>query len=562
MKQTKRILSVAVLALSWAALSPVANACTNFIVTKGASKSGSTMISYTADSHTLYGALVFRPSGKYALGERVPVQDWDSGRILGSIPQAFETYSVVGNMNEHQLLIGESTFGGLDQLRDTTAIIDYGTLMYSALQRCKTARQAIEYMGKLVADYGYASSGESISIGDPNEVWILEIISKGMKIVDGVNQNKGAVWVARRVPDGMVSAHANQARITTFPLNDPQNCIYSKDVISFARENDLYSGTDKDFDFSATYCPLDFSSMRGCESRVWSMFRQVTSPEQMDVYLDHVLGNNPKNRLPLWVKPTEKLDVKRVAHIMRDHFDGTPLDLHTDLGSGGNNCPYRWRPMTFTVDGVEYTNERSIATQQTGWWFVGECRSWLPDPIGGVLWFGVDDVATSPLTPIYCGTKRIPWCLDPSNGHMTKYSGDAMFWVANRISNFAYLRYDVIHSDIERAMHRFEDSCYNAQEQIDHNAVKLYKDSPSLAIEYITDYSVRTAQKLLATWLRLDEYLLVKFIDGNTKKEVSEGVFLDNGNGANIPAMPLMPGYNEAWKKSVANDTGDHLKVR
>lgn len=554
-------ITIIALSLLWAALSPTAQACTNFIVTKGASKSGSTIISYTADSHTLYGALYFRPGGKHAPGTMVQIQDWDSGRIMGSIAQACQTYSVIGNMNQHQLLIGESTFGGLEHLRDTTAIIDYGTLMYSALQHCKTARQAIEYMGRLVADYGYASSGESISVGDPNEVWIMEIISKGMNIVDGVNLNKGAVWVARRVPDGMVSGHANQARITTFPQDDPQNCIYSPDVISFARQSGLYSGQDKDFDFSATYCPLDFSSMRGCESRVWSMFRQVTAPGEMDKYLDHVLGKNAKNRLPLWVEPAEKLDVKRVAHIMRDHFDGTPLDLHTDLGAGGHGCPYRWRPMTFTVDSVEYTNERSIATQQTGWWFVGECRSYLPDPIGGVLWFGVDDVATSPLTPIYCGSTKVPWCLDAQNGHMTKYSPDALFWLVNRVANFAYLRYDVIHRDIEKAMLGFEDSLFNQQKQIDMQALDLYTKSPAKAVQYLTKYSVNTAQNLFDTWSRLDQYLLVKFIDGNTKKETSQGVFQDNGQNVNIPIMPLMPGYNEAWKKAVVGDTADHLRV-
>lgn len=564
MKQlTKTLALVALSILALGGSVGKALACTNMLVTKGASKTGSTMISYTADSHVLYGSLVFRPAAKYKTQTEALVRDWDSGKIMGQIPQAMETYSVVGNINEHQLLIGESTFGGRAELVDTTAIIDYGSLMYIALQRCKTAREAIEFMGKLVAEYGYASSGESISIADPNEVWIMEIISKGMNIVDGVNLNKGAVWVARLIPDGMISAHANQARITTFPLNDPQTCIYSSDVISFAREQGFYEGSDEDFDFSAAYCPLDDSSLRGCESRVWSIFRQATSAQEMDKYLDHIMGKDYKNRMPLWVKPSEKLDVKRVSQIMRDHFDGTPLDMHVDAAAGGNGSPYRWRPMTFDVDGYTCINERAIATQQTGWWYIGECRGWLPDAIGGVLWFGTDDVATAPLTPVYCGVTSVPWCLDHSNGSLMEYSETAMFWIVNRVSQFAYLRYDVVSKDIDRAMYRFEDKCYQQQAEVDAKAVELYKKSPKKARAYITQYSNNTAQELMNVWNSLDKYLMVKYIDGNVKKEVEEGVFMDNGNGYAVPEMPEMPGYtNERWKRAVAKDLAEAADVR
>lgn len=543
---------------------PLADACTNVLVTRGASKSGSTMISYTADSHALYGALYFLPSASYPAGAMRQVREWDTGKILGQIPEAQHTYSVVGNMNEHQLLIGESTFSGRSELVDTTGIIDYGSLIYITLQRAKTAREAIEVMASLVETYGYYSSGESISIADPNEVWYLEIIGKGTKMVTDkktkvtTNVNKGAVWVAMRLPEGSISAHANQARITTFPLNDPQNCVYSKDVITFAREKGYFSGDDKDFSFADAYAPLDFSGMRGCEARVWSVFRRVKS--DMDKYADYAKGINPNNRMPLWVFPENKVDVKDVASLMRDHYQGTELDMTCDLGAGAHKMPYRWRPMGFTVDGVEYTNERAIATQQTGWWYVGECRNWLPDPIGGVLWFACDDTATSPLTPFYCGITKVPFAYEEGNGHMTKWAQSA-FWIQNSVTNFTYLRYNHIFPDVKRAMDRFENACYEEQPAIDVAAKMLYEKNPQRAIEFLTDYSCNTATKLYNTWVELDKYLLVKYIDGNTKKESSEGQFIDNGNNHNIPVMPAFPGYSEEWKKMVVQDAGERLKV-
>lgn len=556
----KTLFTVCFAATVWLSASyNAANACTNMLVTKGASKTGSTMVSYTADSHTLYGALYFRPAATYPLGAMRQVREWDTGKILGEIPEVSQTYSVVGNMNEHQLLIGESTWGGLPELRDTTGLIDYGSLMYITLQRCKTAREAVEYMGWLTDTYGYYSSGESISVADPNEVWYFEIIGKGTKMKDGRNVNKGALWVALRVPDGMISAHANQARITTFPLNDQENCLYAKDVISFAKEAGLYKGSDKDFSYSDTYNPLNFGAMRACEARVWSIFRR--SADDMEKYEDYALGYNAKNRMPLWVKPNRKLSVKDVAELMRDHYQGTKIDMTQDLGAGGHKLPYRWRPMEFQVDGVSYVNERAISTQQTGWWYVGECRSWLPDPVGGVLWFGTDDTATSPLTPIYCGSTRIPECLAEGNGHMTQYSETAMFWIQQRVTNFTYLRYDYIFRDVKRAMDRFENRCLDEQPAVDVAAKMLYEKSPELAVNFITDYSVNTAQALFKQWKELDSYLLVKYIDGNIKRESAEGVFIDNGNNYNIPTSPTQPGYSEKWKRYVAEDAGEILKV-
>ena len=378
-----------------AALLPLrqAEACTNILVSKGASRDGSTMVTYTADSHQLYGCLYFRPAAKYAPGTMMPVYEWDTGRYLGEIPQAAETYSVIGNMNEHQLVIAESTFGGRHELVDTIGLIDYGTLIYTTLQRARTAREAIAVMNDLVTKYGYCSEGESFSIADPNEVWHMEMVGKGVEMKDGANVNRGAVWVAVKVPDGYISMHANQARITQFPLDDPQNCLYSPDLIAFAKSKGLYKGPDKGFSFAEAFAPADFSALRACEARVWSTFNRVTRGA-MEKYLDYAMGHNRSNRMPLFVKPVEKLSAKEVMWLMRDHYEDTPLDMRNDIGAGGHNLPYRWRPMTFTVDGQEYVNERAIATQQTGFWFVSQSRSWLPDAIGGLLWFGVDDSGT------------------------------------------------------------------------------------------------------------------------------------------------------------------------
>ena len=536
--------------------------CTNLLISKGATKDGSVMVTYSADSHQLYGELYFKMANSFAPGSMLKIYEWDSGKYLGEIPQIGKTYTTVGNMNEHQVIITETTFGGLP-LEDSTAIMDYGSLIYVTLQRAKTAREAIKIMTDFVKEYGYYSAGESFSIADKNEVWILEMIGKGVKMVNGKNANRGAVWVAARIPDGYISAHANHARITTFPLNDPENFLYAPDVISFARENGYYKGTDKDFSFSDTYAPLDFGSMRGCEARVWSAFNilgggMINGKPYTD-YEDYAMGHNAKNRLPLYIKPAQKLTVKMVADVMRDHYEGTALDMTKDAGAGGHALPYRWRPMGFKVDGVSYTNERAIATQQTGFWLLGQARSWLPDEVGGIFWFGVDDAATSALTPIYSSSLRVPECFRVGNGDMLTYSPTSAFWLFNRVTNFAYLLYDRVAPEIRKVGDKHEIDAIERTAAIDEAAMMLYKESPQKAREFLTDYSVNTAQELFAKWDKLDKYLLVKFMDGNIKKQDANGCFLDNGYSKAIPPMPSQPGYSEMWKRTVKESAGERL---
>jgi len=545
---------IAILALAALPLSP-SEACTNLLITKGASTDGSVMITYAADSHVLYGELYKynAPQTPYPVGALMSVYEWDTGKFLGRIPQVANTYSTVGNMNEHQLIIAESTFGGRSELYDPNGGIDYGSLIYITLRRAKTAREAIRIITDLANEHGYCSSGESISIGDANEVWILELIGKGERIVDGRNVNKGIVWVAMRIPDGYVSAHANHARITQFPKDDPENCLYSPDVISFAREAGYYNGSDNDFSFSDAYAPLDFSAMRACEARVWSFFNSVASG--MEKYLDYAMGYNADNRMPLWIKPDEKLSPKRVMDAMRDHYEGTPMDMTRDIGAGGERTPYRWRPMQFEVDGVEYVNERAIATQQTGFWFLGQARGWLPDAIGGILWFGVDDAGTSCLTPVYCSVTDVPECFRTGNGSLLEYSATSTFWIFNRVAQFAYLRYQTVGKEVRNVADMWENDHLERVRQIDAEALALSDPRPLL-----TQYSTATAQRLFDLWNDLDKYLMVKYIDGNVKRENERG-FMDNGYDRNIPAAPLQPGYSEEWKRAVATDAGERLKV-
>lgn len=525
--------------------------CTNLLVSKGASKDGSVMVSYAADSHTRYGTLVYMPRGKHLSGERIEVREWGKERFLGYIPQVPYTYNVIGNMNEHQVLIGESTWGGLPQLMDTTAILDYGSLIYITLQRAKTAREAIEIFTSLADEYGYASSGESISFADPNEVWFMDIIARMPKYKDGENQNKGAVWVAIKIPDGYISAHANCARITTFPKNDPENCLYATDVISHARENGLYKGSDEDFSFADVYCPLDFSAMRGCEARVWSFFRKH-GVEDMDKYADFARGDNPKNRMPLYVKAKEKLDVKDVADMMRDHYEGTEFDMTKGISAGGHELPYRWRPLNIEIDGKTVMHERAIATQQTGFWFVGQCRGWLPNHIGGLFWFAVDDAATSPLSPFYACSNEISHHYALGNGSMIEYSPTSMFWLQNRIAQFAYLRYNQIGKEVRENVDAHERQMMEKIAQADKNALEAV--SVEAAEKMLTQFSVKEANELFVKWKALDEYLLVKFIDGNIKRQNADGSFKNNGHSKTIPPAPVYGDYSDTYKRAVVNE--------
>ena len=524
-------------------------ACTNFLITRGASVKGATMISYAADAHVLYGELYHWPSKDYPEGTMLDIYEWDSGKYLGQIPQVRHTYSVVGNMNENQVAIGETTYGGRRGLSDPEGIMDYGSLMYVTLQRATSAREAIIIMGDLVAEFGYCSSGESFSISDKDEVWIMEMIGKGPG-------NKGAVWVARKIPDGYVSAHANQARIRTFPLKDSENCLYAEDVIDFAREKGWFDGKDKEFSFSDTYAPIDFSGARFCEARVWSFFNRVTSG--MEQYLDYALGENLENRLPLWVKPDHKISVHDVMNFMRDHFEGTPLDMTRDCGAGPFQLPYRWRPLTWKVDGVTYINERAAATQQTGFSFVTESRNWLPDWIGGIFWFGVDDAATSVYVPMYCGMNEIPENYAAGNGDMLTYSPTSAFWLFNSVANFCYLRYNDMSADVKIRQVKLEEKFIENKDGIDEKAAALYEEDPGKARQIITQYSLEMASATFKEWKKLSEFLLVKYIDGNIKQE-KNGEFIRDQYGKT--PHPDQPGYPEWWYRKVAGDTGNHLKV-
>ena len=525
------------------------DACTNYIITKGASVDGSVMISYAADSHILYGELYYHPAMDYPVGALLDIVEWDTGKPLGKIKQVRHTYNVVGNMNEYQVAIGETTFGGREELVDTTAIVDYGSLMYIALERSKTARQAIHVMTDLVAEYGYACEGESFSVSDKNEAWILEMIGKGPG-------RRGAVWVARRIPDGYICGHANQSRITTFPQNDTTECLYASDVISFAKEKGYYKGDNKDFSFADAYAPLNFEGVRFCEVRVWSMFRKVN--KDMDKYFDYVKGTNMRNRLPLWIKPDRKITLQDMMMFMRDHLEGTPLDMTKDVGAGPYGLPYRWRPLTWKVDSIEYCNERATATQQTGFSFVAQSRSWIPDKIGGILWFGVDDAASTVYTPMYTCMTKVPETFAVGNGDMLTYSDNSAFWAFNYVSNFCYLRYNAMIEDVKKVQSELESNYIANTSKVDGTALLLYKKSPKKAIAYLTNYSVTSGNQTVSRWKDLGHYLLVKYMDGNIKVE-KNGKFLRNPYG--LPVSPLQPGYPEWYLKKITEDTGDKLKV-
>lgn len=545
-----------------------ASACTNFLLTKSTTKDGSTMVTYSADSHVLYGELYHWPAQTWPAGAMLEVYDWDSGKFLGQIPQISQTYNVVGNMNEHQLAIAETTFGGRSELHHQAgAIIDYGSLIYITLQRAKTAREAIAVMTDLVAKYGYASEGESFSISDPNEVWIMEMIGKG-------EGEKGAVWVARMVPDGYVCAHANQARITTFPLegrtsissdnmkklyNPDITTVYSKDVISFAKQKGFYpqDGKNADFSFSDSYAPVDFSGARACEIRVWAFFNAINS--DMAQYWEYAKGTGIKrdakgyatNRMPLWVKPNRKVDVLEVMDFMRDHLEGTELDMSKDPGAGPYECPYRWRPMTFKVDGKEYVHERTTATQQTGFTFVSQSRSWLPKEIGGILWFGVDDAASTVYFPMYTCSTKVPYAYAVGNGNMMEFTNKAAFWVFNQVTNFAYTRYNVIHPDIRKKQKALETQYLSFVQMTDAGASGMLAQNPQTAVEFLTDFSCNTGNQLVDTWRDFYGYLFARYMDGNIKTAVPG----EKNPKVEQPALP------EWYLRTIIEKTGDKLKV-
>jgi len=528
------LLSIAVVAVLLAR--PVA-ACTNFLITSGASVDGSVMITYAADAHVLYGELYYTPAARHLPGATLKIHEWDTGKYLGEIAQVPETYTVVGNMNEHQVAIGETTFGGRKALRDPDGIMDYGSLIYVTLQRARSAREAIRIMTDLVAEYGYYSSGESMSIADANECWLLEIIGKGPN-------HKGAVWVARKIPDGYISGHANHPRIRQFPLNDPDT-LYAPDVISFAREQGYYEGTDEQFSFADAYAPNDFGAVRFCDARVWCMYHRAAPSK--DLPADWVTGAPGAEPLPLWIKPDRKLSVHDVMELMRDHYEGTELDMTRDVGAGPYKLPYRWRPLTWKVGEQTYFNERATSTQQTGFSFVSQARADLPDPIGGILWFGVDDTYSTVYCPMYCGISRVPKSFAVGTGSFHEFTWDSAFWVFNFVSNYSYLRYSDMIKDVQKVQRELEGRFLADQPDVESAALALYEKSPRLAVDYLTDYSVRAGDETVKRWRKIGEHLIYKYLDGNMKDE--------HGNVTH-------PGYPKAWHEMVARATGDHLAMR
>ena len=582
-----RILAAGLLGMALFAAS-TADACTNFLFTKGATRDGSTMITYAADSHTLYGELYYRKAATYPAGTMFQVVDWDSGTPLIMIPQVAQTYSVVGNMNEHQLAIGETTYGGREELaKEIEGGIDYGSYIYLTLQRAKNAREAIQVLAGFMKDYPYHSEGESFSIADPNEVWILELIGKRQGTVKPELAKKlkykytdGAVWVARRIPDGYVSGHANQARITQFPqegkkfqkakgkglhkvisskhldyLFEPEvECVYSDEVITYARACGWYDGKDEDFSFCDTYAPLTFSGMRGCDARVYAMFNRVA--KGMQRYEKYAMGDANAERLPLWIMPDHKVDVHEVMNLMRDHYEGTSMDMTKDLGAGPFQCPYRWRPMGFELDGHTYIHERATSTQQTGFSFVAQCRSWLPDKVGGILWFGVDDTYSTVYCPMYCGITEIPECFRQGNGDMVTYSETAAFWLFNRVTNFVYSRYSDMIKDLQQVQDRLETSYIKDVQKFDDRAKQ--NDGEALT-QLLNDFSGRQAKRMMKEWDQLDKFLLVKYMDGNIKKE-KDGKFERTATGN--AAFPSQPHYRQEWQRMIVKDHGDVIREK
>ena len=546
-----------------------AKCCTNFICSRGASADGSTMITYAADSHTRYGQLRYHRGGAHPAGEMVKLYNYGNLRFQIELPQAPTTYNVVGFINEHQLAIGETTWGGIEPYSKGNDMgIDYGNLIYVALQRAKNCREAIAVMADLTEKYGYADGGETFSLCDPNEAWIFEITSKGAE--------RGAVWVARRIPEGYVSGHANQARITTFPLMkkksyvsiDSKNmkevfrpeveCVYAADMIDFARKQKLFSGKDEEFSFADTFNPLTFSGLRACEARVYAMFNRVSS--QMKQYEPYVMGltdyrnAKPEERLPLWIQPDRKLTVHDVMELMRDHFEGTAMDMTGDVGAGPFHCPYRWRPMDFEVGGKQYVHERTISTQQTGFSFVAQCRSWLPDALGGVLWFGVDDTYSTVYCPMFCGITEVPICLEEGNGSMAEYSETAAFWLFNRVSNFCYLRYDSMIVDVRHVQHELEQDFINIVEQ---TSQQYQNTEGSRLVGVLNKTSNRCADRMMQRWKELDHLLLTKYIDGNIKSTTPDGRIKTTETGVVLP--PQQPPYPAWFYEQIVNDHGDVL---
>lgn len=536
-------LLIAVLAFAFQS----ADACTSFLVGKKASADGSAFITYNADSYGMFGRLKYYPAAKHPKGTMRRIVDGDTNHYLCDIPEAAETYAVMGQINEYQLAITETTFGGREELDGAGEGIDYVSLMTLGLQRAKTAREAIKVMTELVNKYGYASSGESFSIADPNEVWMMEMIGKG-------KGREGAVWVAVRIPDDCIAAHANHSRIHKFNLKDKDNVMYAKDVITFARQKGYFTGKDADFSFSATYAPADFGAIRYCDTRVWSFYNKWV--EGMDKYLAYATGKEVGKHepMPLYFKPKCKLSLADVMESNRDHYEGTPFDVTKDAGSGAYCMPYRPSPLTWKHEGKTYFNERPISTQQTAFTVVAQVRDYLPNAIGGVLWYANDDPNMAAYTPVYCANNAVPECYNVAEANDVTFSIKSAFWVCNWVANMTYPRYSQMFPSLKAVRDRLETTYFDRAKQIEGAAGKLFEHNPADAVKYLTAYSQQCSEEMMSAWLKLAEYQIVKFNDMVVKPE-KDGKFELTPDGIAVP--PVRPGFNESQKATIVRETGD-----
>ena len=547
-----KIFASALMAVAMLGSVSEAEACSNFIVGKKASVDGSVMCSYSADDYGMFQYLCHYPAAKHAKGEMRKIFDWDSNKYYGEIPEAAETYNVIGNINEWQVTIGETTYGGREEMVDSTGIMDYGSLIYVALQRSKSAREAIKVMTTLANTYGYNSGGETFTICDPNEAWIMEMMGKGAG-------SKGAVWVALRIPDDAICAHANQSRIGKFNMKDKKNVMYAKDVVSFARSKGWFQGKDADFSWKMAYAKPDFSGRRFCDARAWAMLNHFYD---MSPYLDWALGKNPDAQdMPLWVVPSKKVSVKDVENVMRDHYEGTPLSVAdgSDIGGGIWEMPYRPTPLMYKVDGKQYFNERPVSTQQSGFVFVSQMRSWLPREIGGVFWFANDDANMAAFTPVYCSMTERPECYNTPGADALHFSKKNAYWVCNMTSNMVYPRYSLMFPTLKEVRDSLDNSYFAAQAGVEKKAQELYAQNPQAAVKYLNDYSVEKAQQMLARWNQLFEFMVVKYNDMIIKPTDKNGTFKKTPYG--LGATPVRPGYPEKFAKQLVKQSGDKFLV-
>ena len=547
-----KIFASALMAVAMMGCVSETEACSNFIVGKKASVDGSVMCSYSADDYGMFQYLCHYSAAKHAKGEMRKIYDWDTNKYHGEIPEAAETYSVIGNINEWQVTIGETTYGGREEMVDSTGIMDYGSLIYVALQRSKSAREAIKVMTTLANTYGYNSEGETFTICDPNEAWIMEMMGKGAG-------SKGAVWVALRIPDDAICAHANQSRIGKFNMKDKKNVMYAKDVVSFARSKGWFQGKDADFSWKMAYAKPDFSGRRFCDARAWAMLNHFYD---MSPYLDWALGKNPDAQdMPLWVVPNKKVSVQDVENVMRDHYEGTPLSVAdgSDIGGGIWEMPYRPTPLMYKVDGKQYFNERPVSTQQSGFVFVSQMRSWLPREIGGVFWFANDDANMAAFTPVYCSMTERPECYNTPGADALHFSKKNAYWVCNMTSNMVYPRYSLMFPTLKEVRDSLDNSYFAAQAGVEKKAQELYAQNPQAAVKYLNDYSVEKAQQMLARWNQLFEFMVVKYNDMIIKPTDKNGNFEKTPYG--LGARPARPGYPEKFAKQLVKQSGDKFLV-